>query len=127
MNRTTVIEDVKPAAPQRAYRLNRQSATSDDEIAKAAQDRLHTSPYFALRSIMAEFHEGAIVLRGRVASYYHKQMAREVVRRVDGIGGVIINLVEVIQGAGVSTLKAAGEHSASSGGEPHVGLESKMW
>ena len=42
---------------------------------------LRRSPYFAHRAVRFETAEGRVVLRGTVGSYYHKQMAQEILRR----------------------------------------------
>ena len=46
---------------------------------------LRRSPYFARRTVRVETESGRVVLRGTVGSYYHKQMAQEILRRVDGV------------------------------------------
>jgi osmotically-inducible protein OsmY len=46
---------------------------------------LRQSPYFARRGVRFETEQGRVVLRGTVGSYYHKQMAQEILRRVDGV------------------------------------------
>jgi osmotically-inducible protein OsmY len=48
-------------------------------------EALSQSPYFARRGVQVETQEGEVVLRGTVRSYYHKQMAQEILRRVDGV------------------------------------------
>jgi osmotically-inducible protein OsmY len=52
---------------------------------KLVDEALSQSPYFARRTVRFETQEGDVVLRGRVCSYYHKQMAQEILRRVDGV------------------------------------------
>jgi len=54
-------------------------------VDEAAEARLHRSKYIELRAISCEFDEGVLTLRGRVPSYYLKQMAQSL---VDGIPGV---------------------------------------
>jgi hypothetical protein len=51
------------------------------DLAVVAQDYLRQSPYRALRSVVCEDDRGALVLRGRLSSYYLKQMAQETVGR----------------------------------------------
>ncbi len=51
------------------------------------------------RGITCEFHEGALILRGRVRRYYHKQIAQTIAAGVDGVGQVI-NQIEVDDSAG---------------------------
>jgi hypothetical protein len=51
---------------------------SDIEI--RAQLALSTSPIFQLRDLRAERDEDGLVLKGRVSSFYFKQVAQELVR-----------------------------------------------
>ncbi len=61
-------------------------------------DRVHSaltsSPYTSGRRVRIEAEEGAVRLHGRVESYFEKQMAQEIVRRLDGVQR-IENLIEV--------------------------------
>jgi hypothetical protein len=72
MDQATIVERVKAAALKRVDGSRHDSITGN-EIVESAKRRLQASPYFALRSISVDFHEGLLVLRGRVTSYYHKQ------------------------------------------------------
>lgn len=65
------------------------------DLATAARDRLRQSPYRAMRSVICEYHHGTLFLRGRLTSYYLKQMAQETVGRLAGIVRVV-NRIEVI-------------------------------
>ena len=49
-----------------------------------AQSQLRKSGYHELRFVLCEFHEGVLTLRGRVPSFYLKQVAQELIRRLDG-------------------------------------------
>jgi len=49
-----------------------------------AQSRLRKSGYHELHVVSCEFHEGVLTLRGRVSSFYLKQVAQEVIRRLEG-------------------------------------------
>lgn len=51
---------------------------SDIEI--RAQLALSTSPIFQLRDLRAEREDDVLVLKGRVSSFYFKQVAQELVR-----------------------------------------------
>jgi osmotically-inducible protein OsmY len=42
-------------------------------------------PYFSLRGVQCEFDEGVLILRGRVPSFYLKQVAQTLVRGVPGV------------------------------------------
>ena len=44
---------------------------------------LRGSCFVQLRNLVCECHGKVVVLRGRVDSYYYKQMAQELVRKVD--------------------------------------------
>ena len=61
---------------------------------RIAQQRIKSSKYAEVRSIHCEAHAGILLLRGKVSSYYLKQVAQEVVRSVKGIEA-IANRVEV--------------------------------
>ncbi len=79
------------------------ASTLAPPLSKAAprttlQDRVHnaliSSPYTSGRRVRIEAEEGAVRLHGRVESYFEKQMAQEIVRRLDGVQR-IENLIEV--------------------------------
>ncbi|NQT39028.1 MAG: BON domain-containing protein [Planctomycetes bacterium] len=53
----------------------------DDQVTSA----LHRNPHIGSRDLRFETDNGHVTLRGVVASYYQKQMAQEVVRRLDGV------------------------------------------
>jgi hypothetical protein len=65
------------------------------EVLPLAQTALSESPIFDLRDLTVEEGEEALVLRGRVSSYYHKQMAQEVVRAVAGREIDVVNSIAV--------------------------------
>lgn len=62
-------------------------------IAETANECLQNSPYRALRQIMCECDQGVLLLRGRLPSFYHKQLAQEAVARVGGVNQVINEIV----------------------------------
>jgi hypothetical protein len=49
------------------------------EIADWAENRLRQSPYSELHYVFCNFHDGILTLRGRVSSYYLKQLAQVLV------------------------------------------------
>ncbi len=61
------------------------SLASDPDLNSLVDAALRQSPYFARRPLRCEAQQGRVVLRGTVGSYYHKQMAQEILRRVDGV------------------------------------------
>ena len=58
---------------------------TDPALNNLVDAALRRSPYFAHRAVRFETEQGRVVLRGTVTSYYHKQMAQEILRRVDGV------------------------------------------
>ncbi len=63
-------------------------------IAEAAKECLRNSPYLPLRKILCECEWGVLSLRGRLPSFYHKQLAQQAVAGVKGVSQ-IINEIEV--------------------------------
>jgi osmotically-inducible protein OsmY len=61
-----------------------------DRVEKAIQQ----APHLNRQSLRFEAQEGHVTLRGTVGSYFHKQMAQEAVRHVDGVN-VISNELQV--------------------------------
>lgn len=65
--------------------ISRRMATiSTSDVQPRAQTALANSPIYELRDLQVEHHEGALVISGAVSSFYHKQLAQEVVRSVCG-------------------------------------------
>ena len=60
-----------------------------------AQSRLRKSGYHELHLVSCDFHEGVLTLRGCVSSFYLKQVAQELIRRLDGAEEVN-NRLEVV-------------------------------
>ncbi len=69
--------------------------SSPTDLAEVARGRLCSSPYMAIRSVSCDFKNGVLLLRGRLPSFHHKQMAQEAVRPLAGVGQ-IVNAIEVI-------------------------------
>ena len=63
-----------------------------------AESRLRGHPYLALRNISCDYHDGLLVLRGYVPTYYLKQMAQEVVAQLEGVEH-IENRIQVLSSA----------------------------
>jgi osmotically-inducible protein OsmY len=63
-------------------------SSMDDVVEVAAEARLMKSPYWELQQVSCESRQGVVTLRGRVSSYYLKQIAQEFV-------GQLIAVVEV--------------------------------
>jgi hypothetical protein len=54
-------------------------------LAERISHALRRDPHLARRNLRCETLEGKIKLTGVVQSYYQKQMAQEVIRRIDGV------------------------------------------
>jgi hypothetical protein len=61
-------------------RLTNSALTGD--VQPRAQTALANSPIYELRDLNVEAHNGALLITGSVSSFYHKQVAQEVVRSV---------------------------------------------
>jgi osmotically-inducible protein OsmY len=62
--------------------------------ARQAESRLRDSSYVGLRKVRCDFHEGVLTLRGRVPSFYTKQLAQSLAACVPGVEEVV-NRIEV--------------------------------
>ncbi len=63
-------------------------------VVALGQARLAACPYFVLRSVMCDFDQGVLTLRGELPTFYHKQMAQEAVGGLSGVSQVV-NQIEV--------------------------------
>lgn len=93
-DQAVVAEPLRVGVPRRFIAV-RSSMAKNGDLAAAAQDRLQSSAYRGVRSVSCEYHEGVLVLRGRVSSYHQKQLAQEAVKHIAGIRE-IINAVQVV-------------------------------
>ena len=67
---------------------------SDVPLEERVRFRLDGNGSAAFGGVVVEANEGAVLLKGVVASYYAKQLAQEFAKRIPGVSGVI-NLIEV--------------------------------
>jgi osmotically-inducible protein OsmY len=79
ISQTPVEVDSKPTA----------LSPSKDAIQMAAQQQLEASPYRELQGVSCFHHNGEMQLRGRVSSFYLKQMAQTIVRSVTGVEHIV--------------------------------------
>jgi carbon storage regulator len=63
-------------------------------INQTAEEQLRQSGYLALRDISCHASDGVLTLRGSLPSHYLKQVAQEIVSRVEGVRNVV-NRIEV--------------------------------
>ncbi|HEX5471996.1 MAG TPA: BON domain-containing protein [Lacipirellulaceae bacterium] len=64
---------------------------SDARIRRAVARRLRASPYPdpAVKCVQCDFDRGKLTLRGRVHTFYEKQIAQEAIADVEGIDQVV--------------------------------------
>jgi osmotically-inducible protein OsmY len=65
------------------------------DVTLAARERLRRSPYMPIRTLSCDYEHGVLLLRGRLSSFYHKQIAQETVSDIEGVLHVV-NEIEVI-------------------------------
>jgi osmotically-inducible protein OsmY len=56
-----------------------------DSIAEEAERVLSESAYPDLRRLRCDANEGVVTIRGRLPSFFLKQMAQTIVSRIDGV------------------------------------------
>jgi osmotically-inducible protein OsmY len=61
---------------------------TDTQLNDHVHHVLSRTPYWAGKNLQVENQGGRITLRGVVGTYYQKQMAQEVLRRVDGVSQI---------------------------------------
>jgi osmotically-inducible protein OsmY len=67
--------------------------TPHHDVTERAQERLRQSPHHGVRSVSCEFDRGVLRLRGRLSSFYHKQLAQEAVAHMSGVREVVNEVV----------------------------------
>ena len=72
--------------------------TPPAHLKESAVGCLRRSPYSALQHVSCDCREGVLVLRGRLPSYYLKQVAQESVARLEGVAR-IDNQIQVVTAA----------------------------
>ena len=68
---------------------------ADRTLAERVDSAITTSPYLSGRELRFETDGGRVTLQGIVKTYFQKQMAQEVVRRVAGVERIDNHLVVV--------------------------------
>ena len=70
-------------------------SAAESTLAFRVDQALQTNPYVSGRTLRFETDGSRIVLQGSVKSYFQKQMAQEVIRKVEGVEQ-IDNCLEVL-------------------------------
>ena len=89
-----ICAESKYELAERQTILIKRSRALEEAILGEARQRLHARGYEELRSITCEYHEGMIILRGRLSSFYLKQLAQEAIRTQPGVT-IIVNTTNV--------------------------------
>jgi hypothetical protein len=63
-----------------------------ERVAAGVRERLRASGDARWRTLSCDEHEGILVLRGRVSSYYHKQLAQESLRQISGTDAIVVDV-----------------------------------
>lgn len=82
-----------PVAQVSPVALNYVPAASN-ELQLRIDHALKDCPHFLGNDVTGTNDEGVVILHGRVDTFYHKQVAQEILRRVNGVER-IVNLLEV--------------------------------
>lgn len=64
------------------------------DVQPCAQQALAASTVYALRDLQVEQHGDSLLIQGVVSSFYHKQLAQEVVRQA-AEGVEVVNSIHV--------------------------------
>jgi hypothetical protein len=80
------LASAEPATPTR---------TPQPGLQALAEGCLRRNPYLALKNVACDCRGGVLVLRGRLPSYYLKQVAQEAVARLEGVQAVD-NQIQVV-------------------------------
>jgi osmotically-inducible protein OsmY len=66
---------------------------TNHDVTERARERLRQSPHPGVRSVSCEFDRGVLRLRGRLSSFYHKQVAQEAVAHLSGVREVVNEVI----------------------------------
>lgn len=63
-------------------------STVEDSLDSLISQTIQKHPHLKRRRVHFETQQGRVVLRGTVSSYYHKQLAQEAVRGLEGVDSI---------------------------------------
>jgi hypothetical protein len=69
---------------------------ASERVLLEARRRLRATGHRALRQVECEYFNGVVVLRGRVPTYYAKQIAQAVLL-IDPVARRVVNLIDVFE------------------------------
>lgn len=85
-------------------RIGEESHALATRVAHQAKERLGSTSYHFLRFVDCCYQNGVLTLRGRVPSFYLKQMAQSVLANLEGVDR-IDNRVDVVSPRGLSSVR----------------------
>jgi osmotically-inducible protein OsmY len=68
-------------------------STPNHDVTERAREHLRQCPHQEVRAVSCEFERGVLRLRGRLSSFFHKQLAQEAVARLSGVSEVLNEVV----------------------------------
>lgn len=93
-------------SPPEVARGNNRDSSADHDVAAAVQRRLRAEcPYaFCYRDVTFEYADGVLTIRGRVPSFYLRQVLISFVRELDQIAAIDDQL-DVVSSTGLSSVR----------------------
>ena len=88
------MPSVSPQSTSAASDASGAPDANGSTLGRRVQAALAASPLMALRQLVAKQSDDRILISGRVASFYQKQQAQELVR-AEAPGMIVVNEVEV--------------------------------
>lgn len=85
---------ILPASRNANFERAMSTATLSRPLLEQIHNALTTCPHVPCDGVRFETEEGRVVLHGSVRTFFQKQMAQEVIRRIDGVQR-IDNLLQV--------------------------------
>jgi osmotically-inducible protein OsmY len=76
---------------------------TDRDLLDRVKQALQASPYLPLRTLLCYVHERVVILRGKVPTYYCKQLAQNLVSELPGVDEVNNQIVVVGPGERYAT------------------------
>ena len=69
-------------------RVDKITMSCTNDVEALVQARLRESPYLELRRLRCDFQENTLRLKGRVSSYYLRQLALAAARGLEGVEAI---------------------------------------
>lgn len=62
--------------------------SADQQLDEHIETVIHSNPYLGGRRFQVRTDADGVTLEGRVGSYFQKQMAQEIILRIDGVSRI---------------------------------------